>query len=515
MHNIRPKIQSLLESISKGIYEKDEVIRLALLGAVAGESIFLLGPPGVAKSLIARKLKYAFRDGKSFEYLMSKFSTPDEIFGPVSIKKLKDEDKYERLTDKYLPGSNIVFLDEIWKAGPSIQNALLTILNEKIYRNGEQEIAVNIRAILSASNEVPVMGEGVDALWDRFLIRYYIREIKNNKNFIRMITDTENIYEDSIPDEIKISDEEYEQWHKSIDQINVPPEVLNTIQLIKHQLDEFNQTQASAEDRIEAYDRRWKKIIRLLRTSAFLNGRNQVDLMDCFLISHCLWHKPDQLERIMQFISETIRKHGYSVALNLAMIKKEIQEFEEEVYQETKIQKQIFADELITVDRDYYEVLNLRQYFDGYLIKKSDFAKLDRDEQTSISLFDQNYALTNRLNARLSMQENAIDIFYNSRTTTYSLKTQKMETTETIQKKPHPVIHEYWDDRVATIEKYIQDQQAKIDQESPEELKFLKENLFVHPGLSEIVEANMKDAIKSLNTLKLRLEQLAFYYQNI
>ena len=515
MHNVRPKIQSILESLSKGIYEKDEVIRLALLGAVAGESIFLLGPPGVAKSLIARKLKFAFKDGKSFEYLMSKFSTPDEIFGPVSIKKLKDEDKYERLTDKYLPGSNIVFLDEIWKAGPSIQNALLTILNEKIYRNGEQEISVNIRAILSASNEVPTLGEGVDALWDRFLIRYYIREIKNNTNFIRMITDTDNIYEDSIPDDIKISDQEYESWHREIDQIEVPVEVLNTIQLIKHQLDEFNQSQTVLEDKIKVYDRRWKKIIRLLRTSAFLNGRAQVDLMDCFLISHCLWQKPNQLERIMQIISETIRKHGYSVALNLAMIKKEIQEFEEEVNQETKIQNQIFKDELITIDRDYYEVLNLKQYFDGYLLKKSDFAKLDKEEQASISLYDENYALTNRLNARLSMQENAIDIFYNSRTTTYSLKTQKIETTETIQKKPHPVIYKYWDERVATIENYIQEQSEKINQESPKELNYLKENLFVHPRLSEIVEANMKDAIKNLNTLKLRLEQLAFYYQNL
>ncbi|MDX2304789.1 MAG: AAA family ATPase [Microscillaceae bacterium] len=515
MHPIRPKIQGILESISKGIYEKDEVIRLALLGAIAGESIFLLGPPGVAKSLIARKLKYAFKEGKSFEYLMSKFSTPDEIFGPVSIKKLKDEDKYERLTDKYLPGANIVFLDEIWKAGPSIQNALLTILNEKIYRNGEQEIDVNIRAIISASNEVPSLGEGVDALWDRFLVRYYMREIKNNTNFIRMITDTENVYDDTIPQDLKISDEEYASWHKALDQVEVPAEVLNTIQLIKYQLDELNASYPSPEDKIEVYDRRWKKIIRLLRTSAFLNGRAQVDLMDCFLISHCLWNKPSQFDRVMQMISETIRKHGYSVALNLATIKKEIQDFEEEVDRETKIHNRVFVDELLSIDRDYYEVLNLKQYFDGYLIKKADFARLGKEEQVSISLYDENYALTNRVNARLSVQENAIDIFYNSRTTTYTLKTQKIEKTETIQKKPHPIIHKYWDDRVATIEQYILEQNQKIAQESPDELNHLQENLFVHPRLSEIVESNMKDAIKALNSLKLRLEKLAFYYQNL
>jgi MoxR-like ATPase len=87
------------------------------------------------------------KDGSSFEYLMNRFSTPDEIFGPVSISQLKDHDKYERIVKNYLPTATVVFLDEIWKAGPSIQNALLTVLNEKIYRNGEQEIQVPMKAL--------------------------------------------------------------------------------------------------------------------------------------------------------------------------------------------------------------------------------------------------------------------------------------------------------------------------------------------------------------------------------
>jgi len=186
---VRDQIKDLLERLCRGLYEREEAVRLALLSAVAGESIFLLGPPGVGKSLIARRLKYAFRDGVSFEYLMSKFSTPDEIFGPISIKKLKEEDKYERLTERYLPGANIVFLDEIWKAGPAIQNALLTILNEKIYRNGEQDMEVNIRAIITASNELPPHNANLAPIWDRFLLRLEVGNIKQFSSFLNMITD--------------------------------------------------------------------------------------------------------------------------------------------------------------------------------------------------------------------------------------------------------------------------------------------------------------------------------------
>ena len=208
---------ALLSEIGKGLYEKDTELRLGILAALAGESIILLGPPGTAKSMVARRLKLAFRGAKAFEYLMSRFSTPDEIFGPVSISKLKDEDTYERMVEGYLPTADVVFLDEIWKAGPAIQNALLTAINERIFRNGTQTVRLPMKVLIAASNELPKEDEGLEALWDRFLIRVVSDCIRSEKTFYKMLRDRQPASV-SVSDELAISEDEFRRWQQDIEE---------------------------------------------------------------------------------------------------------------------------------------------------------------------------------------------------------------------------------------------------------------------------------------------------------
>jgi MoxR-like ATPase len=330
---VKERIKTLLTRLNTGIYEKEQVMALALLSSIAGESIFLLGPPGVAKSLIARRLKYAYKDAKVFEYLMSRFSTPDEIFGPVAISKLKI-DKYERIVENYLPSADVVFLDEIWKAGPSIQNALLTILNEKIFRNGEKEIRVPMKALISASNELPAKDQGLEALWDRFLVRLIVEGIEGREQFNTMITMPQNLFDENVDGGITVN--EYEDWSKKIDQIAIPENVSNIIHVIRNKIELHNQNEENVEKQIYVSDRRWRKIVRLMRTSAFVNDRSEVDLMDCFLIKHCIWDEEDKIQTVSGFVNDAIEDYGYILTVKFKDIEDGLSSLKIEIKEKTK-----------------------------------------------------------------------------------------------------------------------------------------------------------------------------------
>ena len=297
------RFKLLLQEMNRGIYEKNTEISLSLLAALAGESVILLGPPGVAKSMVARQLKTAFRDARSFEYLMSRFSTPDEIFGPVSIQKLKTSDTYERAVEGYLPTADVVFLDEIWKAGPAIQNTLLTVINEKIFRNGNREMHLPLKLLVAASNELPAKGEGLEALWDRFVIRIESRPIKLEKNFRAMLLESHADFADNADfSNLKITAEEYAEWAEKICKIGVKEEVLDAISAIRKSLRAVNVDEAAERRNIYVSDRRWKNIVRLLRTSAFMQDREEVDICDLLPIYHCLWQEPEERDAIRSIV---------------------------------------------------------------------------------------------------------------------------------------------------------------------------------------------------------------------
>ena len=149
---------------------KQEIIRLLLICTVAGEHMVLIGPPGTAKSAMVR-LFARLIDARYFEYLLTRFTEPNEIFGPVDIRAFR-EGSYRRRIENMLPQAEIVFLDEIFKSNSAILNSLLTLLNERRFTSGGQVLEVPLLSLFGASNEVP-NDDNLAAIFDRFLLRVH------------------------------------------------------------------------------------------------------------------------------------------------------------------------------------------------------------------------------------------------------------------------------------------------------------------------------------------------------
>ena len=389
------RIESILKELNCGVYEKDEALKLVLLSFLSGKSAFLYGPPGTAKSLVARRVALAFdmsekidfkgdlasgnhsgdfvdcrvsdtianADSKSssalkstksptsntalvhsispylqnprirdeeaennkqtqkadsntfFAYLMNRFSTPEEIFGPIDIAELK-QNRLTRSTQGYLPTAHFAFLDEIWKSSPAILNTLLTIINEKIYRDGNMDIKVPLKGLVCASNEFPTPNQGLEALYDRLIIRLKVLSVEKKASFEALLKGIDEA-KPTITKPFNLQElQDITQKAKSItfstQSLKALHHLKSLIETHNKALDkdttdlDFSLVSTQEIEKIYISDRRWVAMAELLRVAAVLSDRDEVLPIDIMLLKHCLWSSESHIDIIQNLLAKAL-----------------------------------------------------------------------------------------------------------------------------------------------------------------------------------------------------------------
>jgi MoxR-like ATPase len=298
--SVQDKFAATRQELRGSLIERDDEIDLALTALVCQEHLLLVGPPGTAKSLLADKL-VRWLNGKKFSVQVNKFTDPAELFGPISLTGLKT-DRYSRVTRDYLPEADIAFIDEIFKSSSAVLNSLLSVLNERKFKNDGVHIDCPLKLCIAASNEWPGdQNKELGALFDRFLFRKSVRPIASEKSLRKLLwTDDLDVkLSTSITsDEIHAATGEAASISFSTDCQDAYHTILRTLK----------------KEGIVVGDRRLKKSISACRASAWLDGADEVSAEHLEVLSHLLWEEPiEQPKKVAEIVGSVANPNALKV----------------------------------------------------------------------------------------------------------------------------------------------------------------------------------------------------------
>ena len=313
--------------------DKQEIIRLMAVSAIAGEHMVIVGPPGTAKSAMIEMFAKLI-DARYFEYLLTRFTEPNELFGPVDIAAFR-EGRYTRRIENMLPSAEIVFLDEIFKSNSAILNSLLHVINERKFQNGPNVVNVPLLSLYAASNEVP-NDDNLAAIFDRFLVRvlsdnldsYHFHELMKKGVALELRKMTGRLGE--LPRSRDAGLATGDSWRSAaiaasgasdaVERVNGdvrPVTSAHQLRAIQHNFDKFTVFPEEfltkykglifqiRSEGISVSDRRAVKLLKLFAASAVFDGRTTVHDGDFFVLRH-IWNNLDQVELLEEIVNPVV-----------------------------------------------------------------------------------------------------------------------------------------------------------------------------------------------------------------
>jgi MoxR-like ATPase len=291
LEGARERFAAIATELDQTFIERSEVVEGALAALLAGQHLLLIGPPGTAKSMLADRICQRIEGAGYFQWLLTKFTTPEEVFGAVSLKAL-EQDEYRRVTTNKLPEAHIAFLDEIFKASSSILNALLTLLNERCFDNGSERLRTPLVTLFGAANELPEEDE-LQAVYDRFLLRFVVDYVEEDYRFLRMLRAGEPASATCL------TLEELALLSAAAAKVEIPESILGRIVELRSAL---------RESGVVASDRRYRQSLDLLRGLALVRGREEVGDAEFLFLEHVLWNDPAEREVVREALHRLV--HG-------------------------------------------------------------------------------------------------------------------------------------------------------------------------------------------------------------
>lgn len=319
------RLQDVVTYVGKGLIEREAQARCLVLAALCGEHVLFIGPPGTAKSELARRL-HRVVGGRYFERLLTRFTVPEELFGPLSLAAL-DEGRYERDIDGYLPTASIAFLDEVFKANSAILNALLTLLHEREFDQGALRIAAPLVTVVGASNEIPEE-ESLRAFFDRFLFRCPVAPV-SDAGFVLLL----DLRDEAPPaDGPRLDVADLGEASAAGEGVHLP----QALHALLVELRRF-----VVDHGIEVTDRRWVRIVRALRIAAASNDRDEVGFEDLAILPYLVAENAEQARLVDDWYATRL---GAGEIVDLERTARVVQAFEKQIDLEASATELAFDD---------------------------------------------------------------------------------------------------------------------------------------------------------------------------